>query len=241
MEEENDVIIDVNKKRKKKREKILSIVFLIWFIASIVAMLVLAEINSLYTVIIFGQYFLIFGFVPIKNGEGKEKLVGVPFLLVGICCIFIPLFILHPELLRKQINWDMVIPILGVLVFIFAGIAMLVLPAMEKRRRKKVYTEKVEATIVRYETMSHKGTVLYCPVYRIKYWGREREISDNSYSNFGNMEIGTELELKINPNNPEEFIRDNNIQLNFIQLLGMIFLAATIPILIFIINGTISF
>lgn len=242
MKEENDVIVDIDKKRKTKIGRILSIVFIIWFIASIGAMLVLAEINPLYSVIIFGQYFLIFGFIPIKNGVGKEKLVGVPFLLIGLCCIFIPLFILYPELLSKQINWDMVIPILGILGFIFSGIAMLVLPAMKKRRLKKVCTETVSATIVRYETIRNKGKVLYCPVYRIKYWEGEREISENFYSNLVKREIGKEIELKINPDNPEELMTLLKLhQLNFIQLLGMIFLAATIPILILIINGTISF
>ena len=78
--------------------KIFGIVFILWFIGSIVAMIVLSNMGKAeYTVMIFGQYFLVFGIMAFfgKSVDGSNpKPIGLIFASVGLGCIIIPFLII---------------------------------------------------------------------------------------------------------------------------------------------------
>lgn len=108
--------------------KIFGIVFIIWFIGSIVAMIVLSNMGKgEYTVMLFGQYFLVFGIIAFfgKSVDGSNpKPIGLIFASVGLGCIIIPFFIMHPELLPTVINWETVGIISFLMLFIVVGVAI---------------------------------------------------------------------------------------------------------------------
>ena len=77
-------------------EQLSGIVLLVWFFGSIIAMIVLAEINEKLTIILFGQLFFGFGLIALfsKDQNGKRfNPIALPFVIVGFLCIAIPLCI----------------------------------------------------------------------------------------------------------------------------------------------------
>ena len=75
------------------KDKIIGTIFLIWFIASLAGMMLVG--NAYYMLMIFGQYFLVFGLIALFN----KALIGWLFFFVGLIIILIPLSILHPNLI----------------------------------------------------------------------------------------------------------------------------------------------
>ena len=234
MKEENDVIVDIKRKNKEKKEAIIGIIFIIWFLVSIGAMIYFSEIEqNNYIIMISGQYFFIFALFPLIKGTIKSKLIlGIPFLLIGSCMIVIPLCMMNPQWFKEEISWENIIPILGILSFVLAGFIMVIAPGIEKRRMEKLCTEIVDATIIKYQVRLSNGKKVYCPVYKFDYYNEEYKVSDNFYANFGIEPIATQVQLKINPNNPKEFLRQTNTNFYFIQFIGILFLIVSLPIFI---------
>ena len=221
---------------KDSKSSLIGIIFIIWFIGSIISMVYFSKINEYYTIMIFGQYFLVFGIIPLKSAKGMEKLMSVPFILVGLCCILIPYLIMNPEVLSISLNWDAIIPILLILAFIIAGLAMIFIPIINKNRLKKVCTIMVSAKIIDYKyTYGDNGNKLYSPIYEFDFNGKKHNVSNEVYSNIGNKPIDTIVNLMINPNNPEEYI-DNSKVNKFLLVLGIIFLSVSIPVFIYLIT-----
>ena len=231
---EKDVIVDIKRKNKEKKDAIIGILFLIWFFISIGAMVYFSgtEQNN-YTIMIFGQYFFIFAFFPLIKGTIKSKLIlGIPFLLIGACMIVIPLCIMNPQWFKEEINWENIIIRLTILSFILAGLIMLIAPVIERRRMEKLCTEIVDATVIKHQVKLSDGGRVYCPVYKFNYYNEDYEVSDNTFSNFGIEPVATQVQIKINPDNPNEFLRPTNTNSYFIQFIGILFLIALLPIFI---------
>ena len=70
----NDNPINTNSK-----ENIKSILFIIWFVTSLILMLSLGSINGMYSLIILGQYFFIFGIISF----GENKIISMAFSIIG--------------------------------------------------------------------------------------------------------------------------------------------------------------
>ena len=221
---------------KDFKSNLMGIIFIIWFIGSIVSMIYLSNINEYYAIMIFGQYFLVFGMIPLVKEKGMDRLISVPFILVGLCCIVIPYLMINPDILFINLNWDAIIPILLILAFIIAGFSLLFLPIINKKRLKKVCNVMVSAKLVDYKyTYSDNGNKLYSPIYEFEFNGKKHNVSNNMYSNIGVKPVDTILNLMINPNDPEEYM--DNSQSNIIVIvLGVIFLIVSIPIFIYLIT-----
>lgn len=221
---------------KDFKSNLMGIIFIIWFIGSIVSMIYLSNINEYYAIMIFGQYFLVFGMIPLVKEKGMDRLISVPFILVGLCCIVIPYLMINPDILFINLNWNAIIPILIILAFIIAGFSMLFLPIINKKRLKKVCNVMVSAKLVDYKyTYSDNGNKLYSPIYEFEFNGKKHNVSNNMYSNIGVKPVDTIVNLMINPNDPEEYI--DNSQSNIIVIvLGVIFLIVSIPIFIYLIT-----
>ena len=61
-----------NKNKTSLKNKVLSVLFLTWFIGSIVAMIVFSNINEYYSIMFFGQYFIVFGLQPSRFLASKK-------------------------------------------------------------------------------------------------------------------------------------------------------------------------
>ena len=220
---------------EKPFEKILGKLFLVWFIGSIIALVVFAEINPIYSIMVFGQYFLVFGIIALKND--KDGIIGVSFTTVGLACIVIPFLIMHPNLLSFEINWDYIIPVLGVLVFVIAGLAMIIIPILKRKKLEKVCTVSVTAKIVENLMTIDEGNKLYCPVYEFEFNGKKYNVTNNCYTNVGVSPVGTLIDMKINPNDPNEFLNKEPSSI-ILLIIGIMFLFISVPALIFVIvNG----
>ena len=105
--EQKDPIKHNHKQKSSLGSSIFAIIFLIWFFGSIVAMMIFADINEYITLILFGQVFFIMGLVAFfaKDISGKRvNLIGLPFIIVGLLCIVIPLCILFPNILPVEVK-----------------------------------------------------------------------------------------------------------------------------------------
>ena len=232
--EENDVIIQPKEKRKENAGAALGIAFLVWFIGSFIAIFYCAEYKPDYVVMVFGQYFLVFGLIPLFATTGKEKLIAVPFILVGLGCIVIPYLMMHPELLKVTIIWEAVIPVIFMLVFVGAGLAMVILPILNRRKLEKTCTAFVDATITEYLSYMDEDTTVYCPVYSFEYMNKKYKVDDNFYTNFNIRPEGTVVKLRINPLDPKEFFDPSSKSSNFVVLIGGLFLLVSVPVLVFL-------
>ena len=232
--EDEEEVIEENP-GKELKSKIFAVLFLIWFVGSMAGMLVLSSINGYYTMMIFGQYFLVFSIFPLLQ-KGKDKLVGIPFLLVGLACIIIPFFMMHPELLSVEINWESVIIVLFLLAFVLAGLGLVFVPIISRKKKQEVCIEAVDAVIVDYDYTYSDGKKLYCPIYEYEFYGKKYTVNNNHYTNIGIKEIGTTVNLMINPDNPEEFM-DSEVSLIIPIGIGIVFLATSVPILIMVLNN----
>ena len=211
--------------------KIIGFIFIIWFVGSIISLFIFQK----YAVMIFGQYFFVFGLIPLFQAEKFEKLISIPFLLIGLGCIIIPFLMMHPEILNAEINWDYIIVLCLLSCFIIAGLCMIIIPIIRHKRLKEKCSITVSATITDYLTNydSEHGTI-YCPVYEFEFNKKKYQVNNNMYSNFNLQPKGTVIDLKINPDNPEEFL-DNESVSTLAIILGIIFLIVTIPITIYVI------
>ena len=232
--EEVDNNMDYESITNNTFDKLPGILFGTWFIGSIIALLFLSEINGYYTVMVVGQLFFGFG-ICISIATKKIELFVIPFMLVGLLCIIIPFCMLHPELLDFEIDFDKLIVSLAILGFAIAGLLMVVLPIRKRKKLKEVCTTTVSATIVENLTHYKEGKTLYCPVYGFNFGGKSYRVHNNTYSTFEGKKVGTIVDFKINPNNPEEFLEDFDVML---VVMGVIFLLFSIPLFIFVmING----
>ncbi len=222
-----------NNKEKKTysiTDIIFTVIFLIWFFGSIFALIITAEINPYYTVIIFGQYFLVFGLI----GLYKKVLIGGIFAVVGLICITIPILMMNPQLFEKTIIWDTVIGTLLILAFVLTGLGMAIIPIINRKRLQNRCTYEISATVIRNDIDYNEGKKLYCPIYGFYYKGKQYEVSSNQYTNINVKEIGNFETIKINPNNPEEFLSDSRNKFDNITItFGLLMFLSTFPLLIY--------
>lgn len=233
IEHENYIMNQENllgKKGVSSKDKVIGTIFIIWFLASMIGMFVFTK----YSIMIFGQYFLVFGAMATRV-KGDGKWISIPFLIVGLGCIVIPYLMMNPDILKVEIIWDSVIPLLFILIFVLVGLAMVIIPIMKKKNLKKRCIVPVFATIVKYKETYGESSTLYAPVYSYEYDNQKYEVSTNTYSNIGVKPVGTIVDLQINPYNPKEFL-DNNVVHKGIIVMGILFLLVSIPIFIYLIT-----
>ena len=220
---------DPNQETEIKKGKI----FLIWFIASMIALIVLADFYPIYCIIVFGQLFLGFG-LKIPKEEGILKYMKLIFILVGLALIVIPLMFIFPEYLNisKENLFVYIIPIAGISLFIFLGLGLIILPIKKRKKLKEVCSVTVQAHVIENKISYSDNTKVYCPVYGFEFDKRQYEVSTNVYSNVGVRDEGTPVEIKINPANPEEFLINEKSD-NITLIIGISFLIVAISVLIF--------
>jgi len=218
----------------KSKWNIFSVLFLVWFFGSIISLFFVSEENPHIAVMIFGQYFFVFGLIPLfAKGEGKW--ISIPFIGVGLACIIIPFLMMNPHLISANINWETVIPLLIILVFVIVGLCMVIFPILNKKKKEKRCIYHVFATIVGHETTYGDSGELYAPIYKYEYNKKTYEVCTEMYSNIGVKEVGTIIDLMINPDNPKEFLDNSNFS-KLLIIMGMLFLIASVPVLIYILS-----
>lgn len=194
------------------KDKIIGTIFLIWFIASLAGMMLVG--NAYYMLMIFGQYFLVFGLIALFN----KALIGWLFFFVGLIIILIPLSILHPNLIPITIDWIEILPLLIGVGFILIGIGFIIVPLVEKKREKKSIVA-VEATITDVLIDVYAKNKNYRPVYEYIYEGKTYTEEAPTYFNEA-PNIGDTIEISIFSDEPEVIYTKEVFGYNILLFIG---------------------
>lgn len=121
-------------KKEKDYSKIFGILFIIWFIASLVGMCYFAEKNALIMFVLFGQYFFIFAMMAFME-QGRE-LMPLIHLTVGIGFMVVPFIIkvwpMFTDMTPRQYFFDVGFPAVSIIL----GYIFLIKSRFEKDKEK---------------------------------------------------------------------------------------------------------
>ena len=139
-----------------------------------------------------------------------------------------------------------------VVFLIFTILSLLVIiPAIQLIHLKKVCTTTVLASISdfkitlihsnvtrRYRRVNSGPSLKYYPIYSFEYENKKYEVTRTNNIKIGVRPKDTKVELKINPNNPREFLDDIDVskKIRFSVAVGGILLTHSIPLLIYILT-----
>ncbi len=185
------------KSPKQIMSSIFGLIFLIWFFVSLGLIFYFSKINQYYMVICFGQYFLVFGLVAVFN----KLWPGIIFILVGLALIIIPLLMMKPTI---NINWEKVIPLLVLSVFMIIGLCLMFVPTILKKVKLKKTTLNLTAKVIGLNESYSDNTKVFAPVYEYSFNNKTYQKKADIYTNIDIPNIGDIVNIMINPHNPEE-------------------------------------
>lgn len=205
--------------------KIAGTIFLVIFFGAIAAILYFKDKNETMCAFIFGVVFFVIGiYITMFGGINKKNFYILIFPIVGAgIMIFSGGYMWGNEYIKAHIM--ALIPAAIVSVFILAGIALIAVTFLTNLSNKTRCTESVTAVCINLNRTydSDSGSV-YAPVYKYYYGGEEHIVAQDFYTNIDVPKIDSEVELYINPENPEEFYRKSFL-LNLVKYgMGIIFL-----------------
>lgn len=213
------------------KKVILCFLFIIWFIGSFLGIFIVFSFNPLYSIILIGQYFLVFGFVFCF----QKSFIGVFLAIVGFFMIAFPILLLTPGIEELQIDWSFIISLILSVACILIGIGFIFIPKIKYNNFKFGKKEKIIANVVQVKTIKESSYVLYAPVYEYSYDGKKYTYSKRYYSNTINDRKGDQVTLKVLKNNPSIVIEKGNFSDVILDILGFVFIGAGITIFILIV------
>ena len=230
----------MDKREYSTGEKIFGAVFVIWFFASIVALMLFGRTSGWLALAIVGQYFLVFGLVALISGlkNGDFKPIFLIFLYAGGATLCGGLIMQYgSEALREK--FTELIPYIGLSGFLLVGILSF-LNAVVRNHRNQNCTEEVEATCIAIKSkisqtadnddLTEHRNRLECPVFRFYYRREKYVVSHTTYTRHCSAERGAVYKLYINPKHPRCFREEGeDIRLNSMELgVGIMFTVISI-------------
>lgn len=231
--------------------KVISAIFLIWFVTSIGLMWYFSEVGKqLLILAIGGQYFLVFGIIGIcstmKAKSFHPHLWLFPYVGVGM---IVAAVVLQFEISIAGYSPGFICVLLFVNVFTLTGICTYIKCVADKKLlsactfsiQGKCVDLKHHYTITENSQGHRRRIRTICPVYEIVYRGQTYHICNNNYTNFMNPKIGEYEGLKINPDDPgsDVFItRRTKLSTGIVLFIGTVcFLAGIVVTAMFMKNG----
>lgn len=197
----------MNDKKYSPMDIIISIIFVIWFIASIAVMIFFGKTGRGGLVpAVLGQYLLVFGVAGIISGIKNKKANPIIFVfpVVGLICIIATIInYFGSEAVISFIDKNM--PSILMTLFLIVGILLVIVAVSKYFGRKKRCSYAVTAKCVELRERAGEGQMLACPVYEICYNGETIRLCDDVYSNNLDVRVGDEKEIMINPDKPTEY------------------------------------
>lgn len=216
----NNVIDTPKSENQKSSSGVATILVLIWLLGSFAAFIILAVMEKAdWAMLVFGQVFLVLGIILCckskdnkdKNGKKRKfNFLNLIFPVAGSGIILVCLFyMLADKSLINSFN-ENILPVLCCSLFAVVGLVMLgvgiVKPIKDKARCSVLVTAEVIDIKRRLSSDSDGGsTWVYAPVYRYYYQGRDYLNESDLYSS-SVVKVGTQQEIRLNPNNPNDFI-----------------------------------
>ena len=215
---------------------------LVWLVASIIAMIVLAGISIEWVTIVLGQMFLVLGLFAMFAGKFNSIWI-ILFPLMGLCGIVGSLISLYgTEELREQFFND-ILPMVVLGLFGIIGLGLIVVPIYAKKVKEKRCTLPVQGVVTdlnRKWVRGYKGSrgyYTYAPVYEYFHNGILYRKESNSYNtNYKKFEIGSEVTVFLNPSNPNDYYV-KNLQVENIIAGVMLLVLALAGIAVYVLTG----
>lgn len=218
---------------------VFSIVFLLWFVASIFGLVLTAKAQQMgWTAIFFGQYFVVFGFVGLYSEikSGFRHPIIIIFPVVGLTVVTCGLLWQFGDEATKG---NVVTQILNVIagLFLLVGILLLIQVLIEKLQQKKcTYAVQGKCVEVKWHYSHSKNggsKKTYCPVYEYYYNGQTYIGSQEIYTNLIHVDEGEYREIFLNPDKPNVFYEKGMSRtFNTVSLfIGVIFIAVSAVII----------
>lgn len=195
------------------KNNVVSIVFIIWFICSIAAMMLISQFDNevSWLMILFGQYFLVFGLLGVSSNKESKHFPSVilMFPLVGGVSITCGIYMLigGQSAIDKM---NEIAPYLLLLAFLVFGILLVHMSLSELLYLKKKCTYEIDAECVEISeslVKNNKGNFrrVYMPTYSVNVDGKDYRIWNNNYSS-KKLIVGEYYKILINPLDPNDFI-----------------------------------
>lgn len=190
---------------------VLSILFLVWFVASIIGLIVTAKAQQMgWVAIVFGQYFVVFGFAGLISElkKGLRHPIIVVFPAVGLSVVTCGLlWQFGDETMQENVVAQIPNVIAG--LFLLVGILLLLQVIFAKLEQKKcTYAVQGKCVEVKWHysrSRNGRSTKTYCPVYEYCYNGQTYTGSQEIYTNLIHVSEGKYREIFINPDKPTVF------------------------------------
>nr|MBQ8252284.1 DUF3592 domain-containing protein [Lachnospiraceae bacterium] len=202
------------------KDWIISIVFLVWFVGSLAALLLTARAGQpAAAVMVFGQYFTVFGVIAAgdqikKIKAGNAQPIFFLFLLVGLSTFIMAACHQFGDESTKEAVIS-AIPYVGVGIFFVTGLMLIgnyVFVYVNKSKCTVPVTGTCVKVSVQYKNRGN-GTgyqSLYCPIFEYTYGGQIYRKGNGVYLMVKTAEEGDEKQLFINPANPEQFHEEDS-------------------------------
>ena len=210
---------------------------IVWFVGSLIIMIS----SKKYSMIAFGQYFLMFGIVQFRSFKRiSNKLGGVLLIEIGGGIIFVSII----YLLKVNLNWELLFPILLFIASILVGITLILNTVLDISRRRRVCIVEVEATIVGYgyvysNSKYNMRKKLYSPIYGFNYNNKYYETSFPYFNNFSKLKNNNSVEeIMINPDDPNEILTIDGtpkFMITIFSIVTLVFIIVFIYYLCFVI------
>ncbi|MBE5882517.1 MAG: hypothetical protein E7289_09495 [Lachnospiraceae bacterium] len=201
----------MNQKQYTPAQWAISIVFIIWFVASIAGLLLTAKSGQGgWALAIFGQYFIVIGMAALVNEikQGFRHPIVITFPLVGFTVAACALIWQYgSDALQEQLIAQ--IPNIACGLFAIVGLLCLSMLYVEKKEQKKcTYVVQGRCVDVKQRvgsTTNGRANMIYCPVFEYFYNGQTYVRDTGFYTNLNNTWAGEYRDIYINPDKPEQF------------------------------------
>lgn len=204
-----------------------SVLFLLWLIGSIVGAVFSSKENSGITLMCLGNIFLVLGgIVCLKGKFTLDKAWILIFPIVGLG-IMIGGAVMEFGSANLLVNFQKLLPVLFASLFVIIGVGLIVFTLLRSKSKSERCSVKVTAVVKdMLKNYSHRdghSSITYCPVYEFYYSGEYLEGCTNEYRNFDLPQVGQEVEIYVNPDEPKEIFIPSKKSLGFSVVIGAIF------------------
>lgn len=218
-----EVLVDTTKKSSSPFSNLVGFFFIIWFIASMIGIFYFMSTNPTIGLMIFGQYFFVFGMMALFN----KQAIGFIFTLVGAGIIIVPLLVSHPEFIPMELNWEFLGIFLFGFVFFAIGVGITISTIVADRNFKNRCSLPILATIVAESKNSHSTKF---PLYKFRYNDRDYKVRGNSSKI---INIGEQVEIMINPSKPGDvYFKDSGYPVALILFITIPFILSGLFVMV---------
>lgn len=227
---------EVKAKNYTFHDTVISWACIIWSIISIGFMLYFSGLSQVtFTIMTFGQLFLILGIIAIV----RRQSTGPVFTVTGLGCIILPAINEWGSLFSDTIpaNNNM-LPILLSTGITIVGLAMLIMPGVLEDIAAKRCKAVVKAEVVDLKSVTLADEkVAYAPIYSYTYNEKTYTKCTEKYRTTEIPEVGSKTELKINEKDPEEvYIEASKASKMLIYIFGSGFFMAGLGMILTVLS-----